>query len=61
MRSAPSFATRRGLPPTDQAFADIPEAEQAPLLADPDALGDMYKAHTTEAYVPWQLGANASR
>lgn len=40
------------LPPTDQAFAEMPDAEREALLADPDALAEMLRAHTIEAYVP---------
>jgi hypothetical protein len=40
------------LAPTDQAFADMPDAERTALLGDPDALADMLRAHTIEGYVP---------
>jgi uncharacterized surface protein with fasciclin (FAS1) repeats len=40
------------LPPTDQAFADMPDAERTALLDDPDALANMLRAHTIDAYVP---------
>ena len=40
------------LPPTDQAFADMPKAERDRLLGDPAALAKMLQAHTVKAYVP---------
>jgi len=40
------------LPPTDQAFADMPAAERDALLADPTALTNLLRAHTIAAYVP---------
>jgi uncharacterized surface protein with fasciclin (FAS1) repeats len=45
-------ATMLFLPPTDQAFAEMPKAERDALLADPAALARMLRAHTIAAYVP---------
>ena len=40
------------LPPTDRAFADLPQPDRDRLLADPAALAAMLRSHTIAAYVP---------
>ena len=45
-------ATMLFLPPTDQAFAEMPKTQRDALLADPAALARMLRAHTIAAYVP---------
>jgi uncharacterized surface protein with fasciclin (FAS1) repeats len=40
------------LPPTDRAFAVLPQAQRDALLADPAALAAMLRSHTITAYVP---------
>lgn len=40
------------LPPTDRAFAAVPQARRDALLADPAALAAMLRSHTIAAYVP---------
>jgi uncharacterized surface protein with fasciclin (FAS1) repeats len=40
------------LPPTDHAFAVLPQAQRDALLADPAALAAMLRSHTVGAYVP---------
>ena len=40
------------MPPTDQAFADMPAAQRDALLAEPAALANLLGAHTVAAYVP---------
>ena len=41
------------LPPTDRAFAVLPQAQRDALLADPAALAALLRSHTIAAYVPW--------
>ena len=45
-------ATLLFLPPTDKAFAAMPQADREALLSDPAALAAMFRAHTVAAYVP---------
>ena len=45
-------ATLLFLPPTDKAFAAMPQADREALLADPAALAAMLRSHTVAAYVP---------
>jgi uncharacterized surface protein with fasciclin (FAS1) repeats len=45
-------ATLLFLPPTDKAFAAMPQADREALLSDPAALAAMLRAHTVAAYVP---------
>ena len=40
------------LPPTDHAFAVLPQAQRDALLADPAALAATLRSHTVGAYVP---------
>jgi uncharacterized surface protein with fasciclin (FAS1) repeats len=40
------------LPPTDRAFADLPQPDRDRLLADPAALAAMLRSHTIAGYVP---------
>ena len=45
-------ATLLFLPPTDEAFAAMPQADREALLSDPAALAAMFRSHTVAAYVP---------
>ena len=40
------------LPPTDRAFADLPQSQREALLANPTALAAMLRSHTIAQYVP---------
>ncbi len=39
-------------PPTDEAFATLPEDEFNALMADPEALADLVRYHVVEGYYP---------
>jgi uncharacterized surface protein with fasciclin (FAS1) repeats len=48
----PGGATLLFLPPTDRAFAALPQVARDSLLADPAALAAMLRSHTIAKYVP---------